>query len=80
MSWSQESLKAFARKELPRLMREDAEFRAFVLDLLRREDPAGAEERERYWARFDEAAPVQEDRPAEPTRTGLGASPDQGKG
>lgn len=56
MSWTQEALKELARRELPRLMREDAEFRAFVLELLRREDPAGAEERDRYWASLDAGA------------------------
>jgi len=81
MSWTQESLKELVRRDLPRLMRQDAEFRAFVLELLRHEDPAGAEERERYWASLDEAAPAQEDRPAGPRATDSGAlSPDQGKG
>lgn len=80
MSWTQESLKELVRRDLPRLMRQDADFRAFVLEMLRREDPEGADERERYWASFDEAAPAQEDRPAESTQTASGAPPpDQGK-
>lgn len=81
MTWTQESLKDLVRRDLPRLMRLDAEFRAFVLELLRKEDPEGAEERERYWAQFDQAAPARQGQSAEPAQTDSGASlPDQGKG
>ncbi len=62
-----ESLKEAIKRELPGWLRDDPDFRAYILDLTRREYAARAETQDRFYDLLAELRRDREDKPASGT-------------